>query len=40
MTDIVGLIERRSAGDCALLGFADPKNGRWPKRFIDAQKGL
>jgi hypothetical protein len=40
MPDIIELILHRSAADCALLGIADPKSGRWPKRFIDAQKGL
>jgi hypothetical protein len=40
MIDTVGSIQRYGPADCALLGFADPKNGRGPKRFIDAQKGL
>jgi hypothetical protein len=29
MTDSVGLIPRYGADECALLGLADPKNGRW-----------
>jgi hypothetical protein len=40
MPDIIELVLHRGAADCALLGIADPKSGRWLKRFIDAQKGL
>jgi hypothetical protein len=36
MIDLVGLILRYGANDCALLGFADPKNGRW----LESRKGL
>jgi len=29
MTDSVGLTHRRNPDDCALLGLANPINGRW-----------
>jgi len=40
MIDTVGSVPCYGAAECALLGFADPKNGRWPKRWIDVRKGL
>ena len=29
MIDLAALIQRRRADVCALMGMADPKNGRW-----------